>query len=562
MQDVKNLIQSKVLDVATYLTPVLKDSKFRETGRITPDEFVAAGDHLVYHCPTWKWFAGIPANKKSYLPDEKQFLITNHVPCHSRIKTLNSHDLNYEKKLDGEFEDWIDTHFYAPQENTVSKDLEISQIEPVAENNSSDSEDALDMDDFMNSDEIKQVDPSRYTIVKKTESNKILKTRTYNLNITYDKYYQTSRLWLEGYNANKESLSPIEMFEDFSQDHANKTITIEKHPHSNSVMASIHPCKHANVMKRMISLMEVANKELSVVNYIIIFLKFVQSIIPTINYDFTQNIIIIIAQMSRRYDSKTTIFSPEGRLYQVEYAMEAINEAGLCVGITTPDGILIGAEQLFNNPMLDIKTHKEKIYRLNKNIICGVAGITSDASLLINKFRMVGQQYELAHQEPIPVEQLVRIGSDQMHAYTQFGGYRPFGVSFLIAGWDDEYKYQLYQNDPSGNYSGMKATSIGRDSPMVMTALKEEYNYKDMNLEKAKKMIIKLLMKPQEINKVTVDMFEIAYLKKDEDGISISYFDKEVIQGLIDEHKDYLLLLKAEQEQKEKERQRNTASKK
>jgi 20S proteasome subunit alpha 3 len=95
--------------------------------------------------------------------------------------------------------------------------------------------------------------------------------------------------------------------------------------------------------------------------------------------------------MSRRYDSRTTIFSPEGRLYQVEYAMEAISHAGMVLAITSIDGIIIVAERTTTNILLDHS--KEKIFKLNENIICGVAGLNADANLLVAMLRKKTQQH-------------------------------------------------------------------------------------------------------------------------------------------------------------------------
>lgn len=124
-----------------------------------------------------------------------------------------------------------------------------------------------------------------------TDSSKdnIVATRTYDLHITYDKYYRTPRLWLVGYDESLKPLSIDQMYEDISQDHAKKTVTMETHPHISTVMASVHPCRHAEVMKRIMTNYEEGGKELQVTSYLIIFLKFVQSVIPTIEYDFTQN---------------------------------------------------------------------------------------------------------------------------------------------------------------------------------------------------------------------------------------------------------------------------------
>lgn len=97
-------------------------------------------------------------------------------------------------------------------------------------------------------------------------------------------------------------------------------------------------------------------------------------------------------------------------------------------------------------------------------MVCSVAGITSDANVLTNELRLIAQRYQLQYGEPMPCEQLVCSLCDIKQAYTQFGGKRPFGVSILYMGWDKHYGYQLYQSDPSGNYSGWKATCIGNNS--------------------------------------------------------------------------------------------------
>merc|ERR1712218_317401 len=136
------------------------------------------------------------------------------------------------------------------------------------------------------------VDPVVKTAPSKSSAagGEIVSTRTYDLNITYDKYYQTPRLWLFGYDESRKPLSVDEMYEDFSADHANKTITIETHPHlPGPPQASVHPCRHAQVMKKLIDQITDGGGELGVHMYLIVFVKFVQAIIPTIEYDFTQN---------------------------------------------------------------------------------------------------------------------------------------------------------------------------------------------------------------------------------------------------------------------------------
>lgn len=125
------------------------------------------------------------------------------------------------------------------------------------------------------------------------EEDTTIPTRTYDLNITYDNYYRTPRLWFCGYDENHKPLTVEQMFEDISEDHAKKTVTFEAHPHiPGTQMASIHPCRHAEVMKKLINMVAESGKELEVYSYLMVFLKFVQSVIPTIEYDYTRNVVI------------------------------------------------------------------------------------------------------------------------------------------------------------------------------------------------------------------------------------------------------------------------------
>ena len=130
--------------------------------------------------------------------------------------------------------------------------------------------------------------------------------------------------------------------------------------------------------------------------------------------------------------------------------MEAIGHAGTCLGILSNEGIVLAAERRNTNKLLDEVFHSEKIYKLNDDMVCSVAGITSDANLLTNELRLIGQRYKYSYGESIPCEQLVSWLCDIKQAYTQSGGKRPFGVSILYMGWDKHYGFQLYQSDPSG----------------------------------------------------------------------------------------------------------------
>ena len=134
---------------------------------------------------------------------------------------------------------------------------------------------------------------SAHPIDPAADEDVFIPTRTYDLNITYDNYYRTPRLWLSGYDENNRPLTIEQMYDDISEDHAKKTVTFETHPHiPGTLMASIHPCRHAEVMKKLINLVAESGKDLEVYSYLMVFLKFVQSVIPTIEYDYTRNITI------------------------------------------------------------------------------------------------------------------------------------------------------------------------------------------------------------------------------------------------------------------------------
>eukprot|EP00252_Welwitschia_mirabilis_P012177 TRINITY_DN2707_c0_g1_i1.p1 TRINITY_DN2707_c0_g1~~TRINITY_DN2707_c0_g1_i1.p1 ORF type:complete len:251 (+),score=39.88 TRINITY_DN2707_c0_g1_i1:167-919(+) len=213
--------------------------------------------------------------------------------------------------------------------------------------------------------------------------------------------------------------------------------------------------------------------------------------------------------MSRRYDSRTTIFSPEGRLYQVEYAMEAIGNAGAAVGILAKDGVILAGEKRVTSKLLQTSKSTEKMYKIDDHVACVVAGIMADANILINMARVYAQRYTFMYQEPIPLEQLVQTLCDTKQGYTQFGGLRPFGVSFLFAGWDKNYGFQLCMSDPSGNYGGWKAAGIGANNPVAQTMLRQEYK-DDINREEAAELALRVISKSMETTSISPEKVELA----------------------------------------------------
>jgi 20S proteasome subunit alpha 3 len=135
-------------------------------------------------------------------------------------------------------------------------------------------------------------------------------------------------------------------------------------------------------------------------------------------------------------------------------------------------------------------------------MICAVAGMTADANILINYARQAAQRYLLTYNTDIPCEQLVRRLCDLKQGYTQHGGLRPFGVSFIYAGWDPQRQFQLYQSNPSGNYGGWKATSVGANNASAQSLLKQDYK-EECDLKEACGMAVKVLSKTMDSTKLS-----------------------------------------------------------
>jgi len=271
-----NDLTQKTIGFLGSLKPARKTSAFLETGVLTPDEFVKAGDLLTYKCPSWQWKGGDPQSRVSYLPEDKQFLITVKVPCQTRATSMarETSKNNYEKvDVEGD-EGW-----FAPEKNEVEEEeKDIPDIDKKEDEKDDDDDDVPDIEEF---NEENNIDDSA---VGKKDDN-IEKTRTYDISITYDNYYQTPKLWLFGYDENNKPLITEQIFEDISEDHARKTVTIAKHPHLPTSFAYIHPCKHAEVMKSLTERSISNGKEPRVDTYLFLFLKFISAVLPTIEYD-------------------------------------------------------------------------------------------------------------------------------------------------------------------------------------------------------------------------------------------------------------------------------------
>merc|ERR1711988_1421612 len=190
---------------------------------------------------------------------------------------------------------------------------------------------------------------------------------------------------------------------------------------------------------------------------------------------------------------------------------EAIGHAGAAIGVLAKDGVVLAAEKKITAKLLESDKTSEKMYMVDSHIACAVAGIRADANILINHARLTAQRHQFKYDEPMPVEQLIQGICDLKQGYTQYGGQRPFGVSFLFAGYDKHFGFQLYQSDPSGNYGGWKATAIGANESSAKSILKQEYN-EDMDLDAALLLAIKVLSKTMDSTQLTPDKLEFSVL--------------------------------------------------
>lgn len=319
---VKNAVHSTYLHVADKMISTMTESCFLEKGMLTPEEFVAAGDLLVYKCRTWTWEAGDPSKAVPYLPKDKQFLMTRNIKCTgSAEEELSSTNTTFNDG--GDDDEWVTAAASAASKASDDIDdaavVEDAAAAPKAKPAATqapvklsdiayDEDDDYDDDDdddvgFVDDDDDdaiaaapakKKEDDVKAEPAKKEEETKkenaIVKTRTYDLSITYDHYYRTPRAWLYGYDEQMKPLTPQQIFEDISGSHAHKTVTMDAHPHLGIQEAYIHPCKHAEVMKKMIDRQIDLGKTPRVDQYMILFVKFLASVIPSLDYDFTLDV--------------------------------------------------------------------------------------------------------------------------------------------------------------------------------------------------------------------------------------------------------------------------------
>ena len=212
------------------------------------------------------------------------------------------------------------------------------------------------------------------------------------------------------------------------------------------------------------------------------------------------------------YDRALTIFSPDGKLYQVEYAAEAVRRGWTSIGIRSEHGATIIAERRKVAPLHDV-LNLEKVFVIDSHIGATFSGMGHDGRVLIDYARLLAVRHRLLYDEPIDVELLVRYVCDIKQAYTQQGGVRPFGVSLIVTGVDRR-GVELFRTEPSGLYFRYYAVAAGSGEQTVTSYIEKHYS-KDMSVEDLIILGLRALRAALE-EPLTIERVEIGYIRVDE----------------------------------------------
>jgi len=214
------------------------------------------------------------------------------------------------------------------------------------------------------------------------------------------------------------------------------------------------------------------------------------------------------------YDRGVNTFSPEGRLFQVEYAIEAIKMGSTAIGIQTSEGVILAVEKRITSTLLEPKSI-EKILEIDSHIGCAMSGLNADARTMIDHARVQAQNHTFVYDEPIKVESITQAICDLALRFGEGAQgeesimSRPFGVALLIAGCDENGP-QLFHADPSGTFTKYQAKAIGSGSEGAQTELQENY-HKSLTLKEAETLSLKVLKQVMEekVNSVNVQLCSV-----------------------------------------------------
>ena len=234
------------------------------------------------------------------------------------------------------------------------------------------------------------------------------------------------------------------------------------------------------------------------------------------------------------YDRGITIFSPDGRLYQVEYAREAVKRGTASIGVRTEGGIVLAVDKRIASPLLE-DSSVEKIHKIDDHIGIASAGHVADARQLIDFARRQSQINQLRYDEPIGVETLTKTVTDHIQQYTQVGGARPFGVALIVGGIENG-EPRLFETDPSGTPYEWKALAVGADRSELQGYLEDGYD-PDADLEDGITLALEALasvnegaLDPREVGLATVPVETASFEMFEYDAIEDALAERELLE--------------------------------
>lgn len=252
----KNTLHQKFMSIVAPYRKVPHKSTLLKDGKITPEEFVAAGDSLISICPNWSWQPADEKRAMDFLPSDKQYLINRKVVCRSRAADFSE---LMEKETDvPEFDGWVQSGEAA--------------IEKVVDLDDDADDEVVDLDDI-----------DMDSLAPDVGNEPVTKDRLYDIMIVYDRYYNVPHVFLLGTDSTGKPLTLTEMYQDMSAQHVEKTVTYEENnPFFSGKWLSIHPCQHGHVMVRLVERLDKPD-DFCAPMYFFLFLKFIHTIIPTID---------------------------------------------------------------------------------------------------------------------------------------------------------------------------------------------------------------------------------------------------------------------------------------
>jgi proteasome alpha subunit len=230
------------------------------------------------------------------------------------------------------------------------------------------------------------------------------------------------------------------------------------------------------------------------------------------------------------YDRAITVFSPDGRLFQVEYAREAVKRGTTTVGLKFKNGVVLIVDKRIASRLMEPKSI-EKIFQIDHHIGCATSGLVADARILVDQARIIAQINKVTYDENMGVEELVKRICDYKQNYTQYGGVRPFGTALLVVGVDDVGEH-LFETDPSGALVSYKAGSIGAGRNAVMEVFEEQYQ-EGMAQDDAIVLGLRALKKATEEEKLNPKAVEIGLVKHGENFRRLTDAEVEAYIGKV-----------------------------